>query len=779
MQQYSAYALLQEFKKQSELDIISIKNEFQKDSTYVIEVIAKEQKLSQDAFHKNPFYQKHLLTENSFLQIIKKDQVDTQIATMGSPFAIRMNVEDFKNQNDLYKFIVRNLENNFTIQEIRHNSFTVSVSFCDVLRSFIISSNGQTIICYDKYDINKYHQTQYNERACKVAQLFFGIYNKLNQNQQINLEKDLTHRSLIGCRNQFNKIEWYSIMEHYEQQRILSPDIVKKFLNHYKLETSQSIEYQADLENFPTICDSIYNQLIDQYHDYFQGKTIYFWKDNIYLGNCFIPSKHFEILRFIKKSLLNSKQIDDQLSQFNLNKTEYDFYQKFIKLILSLPNHQRSNYSFLNQSNIVFTCIYNNLDFVPQKLDEEFTLTQCLQSKSKIAVLIPVGIYGMGYDEISQIIFKNYQEVQIVSQVDQVRDNKLLYLYNQVCSLKKLKLINEQLKQLPYNVITVALYPECSHYYLSKKQSKFPFSFKFIMFCLLSLLDDRNKVNEVINQLKEFENQNLSHLPTDFQIACHYMPLNKETDDLYSEIVESDFKAAFSRTNEYLIESLSQYKDSVGGVSERHLLDQSKKIISTIEEKVKIVISKKKQQYIQNQGNRKQEILYGLYLKNPNWKEIDNFILDCLDKIVKKHPRDSNVNKMYHQLKEQLLKEKDQQIYIREKQPYMLCKKQEQKQWSTSVQVVVIVVDGIIILQPQNLGLNLLQDIPIYSNNIEVTQSGQIAELVRQEVEQLYNRREKEEDLLQLSLELNHKSWNVFIVKRNAIKIELVESVIH
>ncbi|CAD8080134.1 unnamed protein product [Paramecium sonneborni] len=783
MQQYSAYALLQEFKKLSELDLISIKNEFQKDSTYVIEVLANEFKFSQDVFIENPFYQQNLLTENSFLQIIKKDQVDTQIATMGTPYAIKMNEKNFKNQDHLYKYIVRNLDTAFTIQEIRHNSYTVSVSFCEVLKSFIISSSGQTIICQDKNDIQNY------ERVGKVAQLFFEIYHKLNHAQQLNLAQDLIHRSLVGYRNQFNFIEWYSIMEHYGQQRILPPDIVKKFLNHYNLEPAKSIEYQVNLQMFPTICDSIYNQLIDYYHDYFQGKTIYFWKDNNYLGNCFIPSKHFELLKKMKKLLIHSKFQENQrdsnslLQQFKLNEVEYDFYQKFLNIMFSIPNKQRNSQNFYNLSNMVFTCIYKKLDYVPQKQDQKVTLAQCLQKIPKVVVLIPVGINGMGYDEMSQIIFRMYEDVQIMSKLNQVNDNKQLYLYDKVCSLKNLKLINDQLKQLPYDVKTVALYPQCSNYYLSEKQSKFPFSSKFIMFCLLSVLDDRNKVNEIFNQLDEFENQNLNHLPTDFQISCQYMPQTKETDNVYSEIIEQDLKAAFqgnSQTNQYLIENLSQYKDFVGRVPEMHMWDQSRKIVNIIEEKAKIIISKKKQQQqMQLQVNKIMDNYYGLYIKNPNWDEIDNFIFDCLEIIIKNYPRESDVNRMYHQLKEQLFKEKNMQIYQRERHPYMLSIKQEQKYWQTQVEVAVIVVDGIIMLQPQSLGLNLLQDIPIYSNNIEVIKSGEIAEIVKKEVEKLQNKSEKEESLIKLNLELNHRNWNLYVVKWKAIKIELVESLVN
>lgn len=39
---------------------------------------------------------------------------------------------------------------------------------------------------------------------------------------------------------------------------------------------------------------------------------------------------------------------------------------------------------------------------------------------------------------------------------------------------------------------------------------------------------------------------------------------------------------------------------------------------------------------------------YGLYIKNPNWDEIDNFIFDCLEIIIKNYPRESDVNRMYH-----------------------------------------------------------------------------------------------------------------------------------
>ncbi|CAD8061710.1 unnamed protein product [Paramecium primaurelia] len=783
MQQLSAYALLQEFEKQSELEISSLRNEFQKESTYVIEVCANEQKLNNVSIFKNPFFQDHLLTENSFLQIIKQGKVDTQIATMGSPYAITLNEKNLKNQDDLYKFIVRNLDKTFTVQEIRHNSYTVSVSFCEFLKSFIISSSGQTIICEDKNDISKYNQIQGYERACKVAILFFNIHSKMNYNQQINFAKDLINRSLVGCRNSSNFIEWYTIMEHYQLQRILSPNIVKNFLNYYNLEIAKSNEQQTNLINFPSIYDQIYNQIIDKYHDYYKGKTIYFWKDDKYLGNCYIPSKHFEILRQIKIYINNSKsnfymnQPPNFLSSFNLNQQEYEFYLKCLNLMFSIPFNQRKSYNFLQLSTLVFNCVHKKLTNIPQKLDYELSLAQCLKPQTTIIVLIPVGINGMGYDEICQHIIKMCEGVKIVSKINQVNDNQILYLFDQICSLKQLKQIHNELKQLPYDIRTIALYPECTHYYLSEKQSRFPFSFKFIMFCLLSVLDQRDQVNQIIKQLKDLENQNLNHLPSDYQISCHYMPQKKEADDLYGEIVESDFKAAFSFTNDYLIESLSQYKDYVGNIPKGYLQDQAKKIINQIEDKVKINITKKKQ-LLYNKTNSKFEKQYVLYIQNPNWDDIDNFIFDGLEIILKNYPKDTYANLMYQLLNQQFFQKRNTQTYLRENQPYMLSEKSEQKERQVQVQVVVIVVDGIIILQPQDLGLNLLQDIPIYSNNIEVINSIRIAQFVKSKVEKLYDKQTKEETIFQLDLELNYKVWKVYLVKLKPIIINLVEGLV-
>ncbi|CAK80431.1 unnamed protein product (macronuclear) [Paramecium tetraurelia] len=758
-----------------------MRNEFQKDTTYVYEVCADKSKFRDDALLKNPFFQENLLTENSYLQIIKKGEVDTQIATMGTPYALTLNEENFKTQDDLYKFIVRNIDSTFTLQEIRHNSYTISVSFCELLKSFIISSSGQTIVCQDRNDIQKYLKPHACERVCKVSQQFFDAYQNMNYNLQMSLQKDLIHRSLVGCRNSSNYIEWYSIMEHYQSQRILPPEIVKRFLNHYNLEPAKSIQQQTNLSKFPSLCDSIYNQLIDQYHDYFKGKTLYFWKNDKYLGNCYIPSKHFEILREIKTLVFGPQNASPQrrpgklFSQFTLNQLEYEFYEKCLNFMLGIPYNKRSNFSFMQLSNITFNCVHKNLDYIPQRCDQQITLAQCLSVKPIIVVLIPVGINGMGYEDICQIIYQICEGVKIVSKTYQVNDNSMLYLFDQICSLKRLQSINDELKQLPYDVRTVALYPECSHYYLSKKIARFPFSFKFIMFCLLQVLDHREQVNQIINQLKEFENQNLNHLPCDYQISCHYMPQIKETDDLYSEIVESDFKAAFSHTNDYLIESLSQYRDTMGQIPENHLWDQARRIINEIEEKVKVNIAKKKQKYIRNQTNKMQ---YGLYINNPNWEEIDNFIFDCLEIILQNYPRDVKINIMYQQLQQQLFQGRNSQFYQKQKQPYMLSKKQDKKQWSIQVQVVVIAVDGIIILQPQDLGLNLLQDIPIYSNNIEVIKSEKIAKLVRRDVEKLQDKNTKEGTLVKQELELKHQSWSVFIVKWKPINIELVENLV-
>ncbi|CAD8150035.1 unnamed protein product [Paramecium octaurelia] len=783
MQQLSAYALLQEFEKQRDLEIVSIRNEFQEDQTYILEVCANESIMNNSALLKNSFFQDHLLTENSFLQIIKQGVVDTQIATMGSPLAPTLNEQNLKNQDDVYKFIVRKLDNTFTVQEIRHNSFTVSVSFCDLLKSFIISSSGQTIICEGKDDVSKYNQIKEFERACKVATQFFNVYHKMNHNQQINFAKDLINRSLIGCRNKSNYIEWYAIMEHYNSQRMLPPNLVTNFLNHYKLEIAKSHEYQITLQNFPSIYVSIQNELIDQYHDYFKGKTIYFWKDDKYLGNCYIPSKHFEILRQIKNYIQNPKSNffeDDPpkfLSQYNLKQSEYEFYFKCIKLMFSIPFNARVDQSFNNFSTTVFNCIHKKITRIPKRQDYQFTLAQCLQTKNTIAVLIPIGINGMGYDKICQQIITMYEGVKIITKIDEVNDNHQLFLYDKTCSLKQFQQTHEALKKLPFEVSTIALYPECSHCYTSENEIRFPFSFQFIMFCLLTVLDHRDQVNQIIKQLKEFENQRLRNLPSDYLISCHYIPESKETNDLYSEIVEQDFEAALSFNNEQLIESLSLYKDSVVNISQRHFLDQARKIINAIEEKVQISLTKKTQQ-LQNKTNKKYKQQYALFIQNPNWDDIDNFILDGLEIILKQYPKDTYVNVMYQQLENQLFKKRNLQTYRKEDYPYMLSKKTEKKEWYAQVKVVVIVVEGIVILYPEDLGLNQLQDIPIYSNQIEVTKSSLIAQLVKRDVEQLYDKKVKEETISQLEIELNHTMWKVFLVKLKPIKIHLVENLV-
>ncbi|CAK69927.1 unnamed protein product (macronuclear) [Paramecium tetraurelia] len=783
MQQLSAYALLQEFEKQRDLEILSIKNEFQKVSTYILEVHANESNMNNSALLKNSFFQDHLLTENSFLQIINKGVVDTQIATMGSPLAPTLNEHNLKSQDDVYKFIVRKLDNTFIVQEIRHNSFTASVSYCDILKSFIISSSGQTIICEDRNDVSKYNQIKGFERACKVAISFFDAYHKMNHNQQINFANDLIHRSLVGCRNKQNIIEWYSIMEHYNSQRMLPPYVVNNFLNHYNLETAKSYEQQTTLKNFPQIYDSIYNELIDQYHDYFKGKTIYFWKDDKYLGNCYIPSKHFEVLRQIKIYVnnQNSNFFEDNppkfLSQYNLNQQEYKFYFKCIKLMFSIPFNARVDYSFINLSTTVFNCVHKRITRIPKRQDYQYTLAQCLQTKTTIAVLIPVGINGMGYGKICQTIMATYEGVKIVSKIDQVNDNHQLYLFDQVCSLKQLKQTHDSLKKLPYEIRSIALYPECSHGYLSENQFRFPFSFKFIMFCLLSVLDHRDQVNQIIKQLKEFENQRLKNLPSDYQIGCHYIPESKETNDLYSEIVEQDFKAAFSFNNEQLIESLSLYKDSVGNISQTHFLDQARNIINVVEEKVQICLTRKPQQ-LQNKTNKKYNREYGLFIQNPNWDDIDNFILDGLEIILKQYPKDSNVNLMYQQLETQLFKKSNLQTYFKENNPYMLSRKTDKKHWHAQVEVVVIVVDGIVILYPEDLGLNQIQDIPIYSSKIEVTKSNRIAKLVKRDVEKLYDKKIKEETFSELEIKIDYSMWKVFLVKLKPIKINLVEDLV-
>lgn len=38
-----------------------------------------------------------------------------------------------------------------------------------------------------------------------------------------------------------NKIEWFALMEHYGEQRLLPPKVVSEFLDYYKLNKAESL----------------------------------------------------------------------------------------------------------------------------------------------------------------------------------------------------------------------------------------------------------------------------------------------------------------------------------------------------------------------------------------------------------------------------------------------------------------------------------------------------------------------------------------------------------
>ncbi|CAD8176100.1 unnamed protein product [Paramecium octaurelia] len=765
MSQLSAYNLLEEFSKQNEVEILSYKVNFLQNIN-VLEIDPVFSNFTQKRVLDNSFLSKHLHTCNSFIQTVQNQYVQTAIATMGVPFAPELNEINLKNEDQVYNFITENLKDSFTIYEIQHNSNTICISFCPELDSFCIASGTQTIVCYNHKDIDLYQEPMH-ERPRQAAYQFFSLFNRMPIKQQNNFIQDLKNRSLIGSYNLKKQIEWFAIVEHYSNQRMIDPITVKNFLNHYKLVAAKvqftsytSIKLQQHFYQ-------IYNQPIEQFHIYYKGKTLYFWRENTFLGCCFIPYRQYSILNQFKSILFNKEKQTNKdepykyLIQFNLNDQDFEFYKTYTDLMLKNPETIKDRNHFSQLSFQILKSIQQNVYYQQQQQNNIFTPT--------IIVVIPVGISGIGYEKLCSFILKAGQRVQIISKPDYINDKNQLYFYEKVCNPKELEQINKQFKSLPYALKTIALLPECNFpYHQKNSQFKFPFSFNFIMFCLLSVLDDKNAVRQVINQLKEFQNYKLTNFQTDHKVYCRFMPESKETDDLYSELVEQDFYTALKSEDDQLIESLSQYKETHRNIEDNFLKEQSKRVIAAIEENSQMMLRKS----VQFQLEKNDSLQYGLFIENPDWIAIDNFIKSCLEIIVQDYPNDTGINRMYYQYDIQFRPQNA--VFMKMSQPYMKTKQLYEKTIEAKVSIAVIIVDGIVMLHPQELGLDVLQDIPIYSHNIDSLKSNKISEQLRIEVRKMQKQNVAEGQVYKKQIEFNRKTWITYMVKYKPINIKLV-----
>ncbi|CAK61542.1 unnamed protein product (macronuclear) [Paramecium tetraurelia] len=771
MSQLSAYNLLEGFAKQNEVEVLSYSVNFLRDVN-VIEVDPVQSKFNQNDVLNNKFLYKHLCTCNSFIQLFQKSTVSTEIATMGVPFAPELNEIDFKNQDQVYKNITKNLKDSFTIFEIQHNSTTISISFCEELDSFCISYGTQTIICYDEKDI-ELNKNPKHDQLRQVATSFFNLFNKMPRQQQNNFIEDLTNRSLVGCYNHKKQIEWFAILEHYAEQRMINPYTVQGFLHHYKLEPIQIYQTQCTQFQLQKHFSQIYNQLIDQFNDFYKGKTLYFWKGDLFLGCCFIPFKQYIILNELqsiimnKEKEINKKEPFQYLSNFNLNDQDLEFYKKYTEMMLDNSEDIKNTFQFSKLTTQAFNSIKADLDYLSKKQQGLIPLSYCMQSA--IIVVIPIGISGMGYEKLCLSIQKTCLRVQIIKLIDQINEKNQLYFIEKICNPKELEQVNKQIKSLPFNIKTVALLPECqSTYEIKEWQCSFPFSFNFIMHCLLSVLDNKNSVKEIINQLKEFQNEKLYNIQTDYKIKCRFIDDKKEKNDLYSEIVEQDFQAALKSQNDQLIESLSQYKDALTNMKDNHLQRESKRLITTIEERTYIILRKS----VKFQFEKDHQLKYGLFIEKPDWVEIDKFVKSCLEIIVQEYPNDSVIKRMYHQFDSQF--KAQNAVFMRISQPYLKAKQLQEKPITTKVSIAVIIVDGIVMLQPQELGMDLLQDIPIYTHNIDNLKSNKVSEQVKLEVKKMQKQNIEDNTIKKKQVSFNGKDWDAFIVKFTPINIRLI-----
>lgn len=104
-----------------------------------------------------------------------------------------------------------------------------------------------------------------------------------------------------------------------------------------------------------------------------RGTTLYLWSDKQYLGNYYIPHKHYEILDDFKQMIKERRQVPSNfLAKYQLSQYEIDFYWKYFGEFISFNSDLPITFSTLTSN--TFNRMLLNIRR-PQKLDHRYSLS--------------------------------------------------------------------------------------------------------------------------------------------------------------------------------------------------------------------------------------------------------------------------------------------------------------------------------------------------------------------------------------------------------------------
>ncbi|CAK71956.1 unnamed protein product (macronuclear) [Paramecium tetraurelia] len=710
--------------------------------------------------------------EKTFIQI-SSEVIETEIATINVPNAKVIYPKDLQNQ-EISQIFSQNQD--ITMYSFMHSSSTVSVSYLEFMEQFAITYHGYTVILENEEHVNRWNPPK-SERYFLVVFSFFGILKKFSNDALKNFKKDLSNRSLIGmcC---YKSIQWLGLVEHYGQDKLLSPHIVKNFLQKYDLEFVFIRCYQnVSLNSLPFIYDEIRNQYIFDFNDMNQGSTIYFWNSKQYLGSYFIPHKHYEILENVKRMLMDWKNKSNPftfLNEYNLNNQDLDFYKNYINRILHEQNQPQLTFSTL--TSIIFNSILSGSEKTTYKQNNRYPLSFCINPT--IIVLIPLGFNQSGFERLFQQLQQIFFFVNKITSPGQITNKYQICYFNRSLSWdNSIKLI-DQLKKKK-NVVTVGLMHQNNHQqYKLNSEVCFPFSYEYISQSLIESSNNYQDFQENIEILLSYRNQDLRQLPVHELLCIPLQPDDQQSkrnsklcqeQDIQEIIFNKDLNVEQMRS---IFFTLRQHQ--------LHLTDHyfqilSYDLIADIESQLKIFLQNPKmsksyiiittQQY--KPIEQKQKPLQYI-ITDDSWKEIEDYVLDSLELVGQKFRQSETIAQTISCLTDQFLAS-GPIVYNKNLIPFNIHIK-GQKAYSAKMQMVVIVLNAIIIMIPENT--KLFQGITIYTKQLEAQHMNEILHILKDNIQVLQRENVEMRSVLNQQFSLKNQQWNAYIVKFSSTEIK-------
>ncbi|KAM3130121.1 hypothetical protein pb186bvf_017724 [Paramecium bursaria] len=742
-----AYQMLLEYQKHEYVEFLTnYSKRYFADIYDIVEVRGK--KLSDQL--ENKFILTHFRTSNCFIQIQINNKRRTFIANLGLLRPINL---DPKSQNEMAHLRNSLSSKNIQVYAIPQNKNTFCVSFIPEVNCWSFSSGKNSILAQKLQDIHVSFPPFY-DRVLKGAEMFLSLSNeKLDA-----LSKDLISRSLVGYVKS-QKLVWFQIVEHYGANS-LPFDEVEEFLKHYQLEMSP-YEYLGQYDNLQNIYDALYDKPVDAL---VEGTSVYFFMDRKCIQCCFVQHKYHQIYSELRTQLKDNKIDFKYLEQFKLSKHETTLIKKVSDILVNYK--QKFGDEFLKgikYSHAVLSAYNYIKEGISQMKDHDFykhTLRSCLGLNKFL--LIPIGLEWMGYKEIFKELQQKYEGFDITMQYE--RSQQPFILYDKALSVQDSDALINKIKLNTPHIKTIALLPKQNRQYISNGVS-YPFSFNFILKCL----KNSASIEREINQLKTFENMKQIVSTADMSIEVDFLITSKE--DIYDNIVETDLESALQGTQfDSLKESVTH--QLLQSTPQEHFYDQAEYLAKDIISQTGVRLRRKQIQF------EKRKVL-GLSVKNPNWVDINNSVIDAMELIVdylQQNKKDfQKANQMFDDLKKQLF-HGGQTIYNRAKELYLNTQKDfMDKEYDITANIIIVVIDGLISLHTsQDFVQDAIDtyDIPVYHNNLDIERSCKVTKQLQTQI--FHFKKKPSESVHETHAEINQKQWKVFFVKIDDINLKLL-----